>query len=417
MNPYTSLWTGVTAGDGPQEFHVVLLDNGRTRVLARRRRPAGAALHPLQRVPERLPGVLAHRRARVRLRLSGPDRRDPHAAAHRDRERVRRCRSRRPCAAPATRSARSRSTSRRCCCTCAEGGRARRRRGAERAAMRAAAWAFAGRRRFALAQRLGRLAQRPSCAAGRIAPAPGPLAGVDAVPRPEAARARELPRVVAAAVSDARDEILARVAPRSRGAARRAGRARVPPGRQATRERAGRALLRARRRVPRRGPPGRPTRSRRRVAASAARGPARRSRRASRRSGGPPASSSSSTTALSPRELDALDGVLTGCTVAIAETGHDRAHRGPARGPPRAHARPRPARLRRRGARRRARARGVRALASAASRPITFVSGPSATSDIELEPRRGRPRAADARRARDARRDRLTGDRASGAGA
>ena len=34
MNPYTSLWTGVTAGDGPQELHVVLLDNGRTRVLA-----------------------------------------------------------------------------------------------------------------------------------------------------------------------------------------------------------------------------------------------------------------------------------------------------------------------------------------------------------------------------------------------
>jgi L-lactate dehydrogenase complex protein LldF len=34
MNPYTSLWTGVTPGDGPQELHVVLLDNGRTRVLA-----------------------------------------------------------------------------------------------------------------------------------------------------------------------------------------------------------------------------------------------------------------------------------------------------------------------------------------------------------------------------------------------
>ena len=33
MNPYTSLWTGVTGGDGPQELHVVLLDNGRTRVL------------------------------------------------------------------------------------------------------------------------------------------------------------------------------------------------------------------------------------------------------------------------------------------------------------------------------------------------------------------------------------------------
>jgi L-lactate dehydrogenase complex protein LldF len=34
MNPYTSLWTGVTPGDGPQDFHVVLLDNGRTDVLA-----------------------------------------------------------------------------------------------------------------------------------------------------------------------------------------------------------------------------------------------------------------------------------------------------------------------------------------------------------------------------------------------
>ena len=34
MNPYTSLWTGVTEGDGPQEFHLVLLDNGRTKVLA-----------------------------------------------------------------------------------------------------------------------------------------------------------------------------------------------------------------------------------------------------------------------------------------------------------------------------------------------------------------------------------------------
>ena len=34
MNPYNSIWTGVTAGDGPDEFHVVLLDNGRTPVLA-----------------------------------------------------------------------------------------------------------------------------------------------------------------------------------------------------------------------------------------------------------------------------------------------------------------------------------------------------------------------------------------------
>jgi L-lactate dehydrogenase complex protein LldF len=37
MNPYTSLWTGVTPGDGPQRFHVVLLDNGRSRILASER--------------------------------------------------------------------------------------------------------------------------------------------------------------------------------------------------------------------------------------------------------------------------------------------------------------------------------------------------------------------------------------------
>ncbi len=34
MNPYTSFWTGVAPGDGPREFHLVLLDNGRTKVLA-----------------------------------------------------------------------------------------------------------------------------------------------------------------------------------------------------------------------------------------------------------------------------------------------------------------------------------------------------------------------------------------------
>jgi len=34
MNPYTTMWTGVTPGDGPQAFHLVLLDNGRTDTLS-----------------------------------------------------------------------------------------------------------------------------------------------------------------------------------------------------------------------------------------------------------------------------------------------------------------------------------------------------------------------------------------------
>lgn len=34
MNPYNSIWTGFTPGDGPQNLHVVLLDNGRSNVLA-----------------------------------------------------------------------------------------------------------------------------------------------------------------------------------------------------------------------------------------------------------------------------------------------------------------------------------------------------------------------------------------------
>jgi L-lactate dehydrogenase complex protein LldF len=34
MNPYNSVWTGVTPGDGPETFHLVLVDNGRTSALA-----------------------------------------------------------------------------------------------------------------------------------------------------------------------------------------------------------------------------------------------------------------------------------------------------------------------------------------------------------------------------------------------
>src|ERR1700722_14821088 len=33
MNPYNSIWTGVSEGDGPKSFHVVLMDNARTEIL------------------------------------------------------------------------------------------------------------------------------------------------------------------------------------------------------------------------------------------------------------------------------------------------------------------------------------------------------------------------------------------------
>ena len=118
MNPYTSMWTGVTPGDGPQEFHLILLDNGRTAVLADAEGRDALQLHPVQRLPERVPGLRADRRARVRLGVPGPDRCHPVPAADRDRGQRTRCRTRPPCAAPATTSARSRSTSRRSWCTC-----------------------------------------------------------------------------------------------------------------------------------------------------------------------------------------------------------------------------------------------------------------------------------------------------------
>lgn len=37
MNPYNSIWTGTASGDGPQSFHVVLLDNGRSGILSKPR--------------------------------------------------------------------------------------------------------------------------------------------------------------------------------------------------------------------------------------------------------------------------------------------------------------------------------------------------------------------------------------------
>jgi len=182
MNPYTSFWTGVTPGDGPREFHLVLLDNGRTRVLGdgvgRQSLncircsaclnvcpvyertgghayhsvypgPIGAILTPLLVGEENaeslpyasslcgacydvcpvkinIPEVLIHLRGKVvrQKQDDGTGRFDPEGAA-----------------------------------------------------MKLLAWTFAGRRRYETAQRLGRLGQWPLARKGSIESLPGPLAG------------------------------------------------------------------------------------------------------------------------------------------------------------------------------------------------------------------------------------------------
>ncbi|HEY7207746.1 MAG TPA: LutB/LldF family L-lactate oxidation iron-sulfur protein [Gaiellaceae bacterium] len=171
MNPYTSLWTGVADGDGPQELHVVLLDNGRTRVLGDR--IGRQALHCIRcsaclnvcPVYSRTgghaygsvyPGPIG---AILTPQLVGIERASslPFASS--------------------------------LCGACYEvcpmkidiptvllhlrGLAARSRR--ERSAMRAVGWTFRRPRRFVLARRLGRLAQRPFAREGVIRRLPPPL--------------------------------------------------------------------------------------------------------------------------------------------------------------------------------------------------------------------------------------------------
>ena len=89
---------------------------------------------------------------------------------------------------------------------------------------------------------------------------------------------------------------------------------------------------------------------------------------------------------LTPHELDALDGVVTGCTVAIAETGTLVLAGGPAEGRraltlvPDLHVC-----IVRAGQVVETVPEAFAALRGVANRPLTFVSGPSATSDIELK--------------------------------
>jgi L-lactate dehydrogenase complex protein LldF len=167
MNPYTSLWTGVTSGDGPQELHVVLLDNGRTRVLQDEigrqalacircsaclnvcpvytrtgghaygsvyPGPIGAILTPQLRGIENAASLpfasslcgACYEVCPVKIDI-------PSVLLHLRAEAVR-----------------------------VKAGRS------ERVAMRAVAWIFGSRRRFELAQRLGWIAQRPLVRAGAL---------------------------------------------------------------------------------------------------------------------------------------------------------------------------------------------------------------------------------------------------------
>ena len=175
MNPYTSLWTGVAAGDGPQEFHVVLLDNGRTRVL--RDEVGRQALHCIRcsaclnvcpvysRVgghaygsvyPGPIGAILVPQLLGIENAASLPYASSlcgacyevcpvkidiPRVLLHLRAKAV-------EAKAPAT----------------------------ERALMRSVAWLFGSPRRLAAAQRLGRLGQRPFVRAGAIRRLPPPLA-------------------------------------------------------------------------------------------------------------------------------------------------------------------------------------------------------------------------------------------------
>ena len=87
MSVYTTLSTGPRRPgdpDGPEEYHVVLLDNGRSAMLGERVR-GHAALHPLRRLHEPLPGLSRDRRPRLWLGLSRPDGRGADAFADRRR--------------------------------------------------------------------------------------------------------------------------------------------------------------------------------------------------------------------------------------------------------------------------------------------------------------------------------------------
>ena len=84
---YVSLITGPRAPgeiDGPEEFHMVILDNGRRPHSRRPRNARVLLLHPLCRLPEHMPRLQLGRRSRLRLGVLGPYWLDYHAGDSRD---------------------------------------------------------------------------------------------------------------------------------------------------------------------------------------------------------------------------------------------------------------------------------------------------------------------------------------------
>jgi L-lactate dehydrogenase complex protein LldF len=176
MNPYTSLWTGRTPGDGPQEFHVVLLDAGRTRVLADEvgrqslacircsaclnvcpvySRTGGHAYGSIY--PGPIGAILTPQLRGIEHAASLPFASSLCGACYE--------------VCPVKIDIPAVLLHLRAQAVSSTGGRG------ERLAMKAVAWVFAGPRRFSFAQRFGRLAQRPLVRDATIHRLPRPLAG------------------------------------------------------------------------------------------------------------------------------------------------------------------------------------------------------------------------------------------------
>ena len=217
MNPYTSLWTGVTAGDGPQELHVVLLDNGRTRVLEDE--VGRQALHCIRCsaclnvcpvysrtgghaygsvYPGPIGAILTPQLIGIENATSLPFASSLCGACYEvcpvkiDIPTVLLHLRRRVVEA----SAGSRGST----------------------AMRLAAWIIGSRRRFALAERFAAVGSAAFARRRVIRRLPDRLARLDTQPRPESAGGADLPRLVARdeTMTSARDEILARIRATSR---------------------------------------------------------------------------------------------------------------------------------------------------------------------------------------------------------